>query len=339
MKPTIRWLMVVAIVLASGVLQAQSSDRILIQGKARIYGQNLAAAKQAAIENALISAMEKKSYELTNQQILVNNAELLRLKLSENSSIFVKDYSLTDEKQINPFYLVQVNVQLKTSLLMQRLSQWGFSGKRTRNTNFFVVDFSSSEAIQKSSYNSMKENLAHALRGLGVGATSSGNVSSSMILISARLLQEQEKSVQVSVSFADAQRKLLDQFSAFYKKPDKPELLYGLIASDILEKSDSLANQNAGQGSQYDLAITGLPNASAYQNFRQYLFSKSNLFSSVEEKQLAYQKIVLGVSFHGNSQGLSDILSGIELGAFRTRVKSIEGQTITIELVQSASIR
>ncbi|MCB0326465.1 MAG: hypothetical protein KDD52_02495 [Bdellovibrionales bacterium] len=327
-----RFVVAIFLLLCSFPVFAQGqSDRMIMQGQSKVDPRNIALAKRLAIKDALSSALEKESYAMADQNILLRNAKLLREKLDESGQSFIKDYSLKREENDGSYYKVEISALVKKGLLQQKLQEWGFLGSSSSRSSFVIEDFSNQAT--RSSMSNLDQNLAFAIRKMGVSATVSQTAGLGQTLkLSGKLIQEKEKSLLVSFVIKDDSSKILDQFSQEFSKREDSSITYGLMAIEILSRSQSIMREKVGGGNQFELVLEKLPDYAAYQNFRQFLFSKSNLFTAIEEFYYAHQKIILSVSYHGNPASLRNVLSGVSLGQATTQVTSVDNQKIVIQV-------
>jgi hypothetical protein len=125
----------------SGHAQASPETRTTLAiGTARVYKDNVAGARDQAIRNGLISAVDRIVMDMLPVESLVENFQTANEILQGNTRAFIQGYQVLAEQRVDKTYRVLVQATLATTALGERFSNAGIVlGKKTLPTVLFFI--------------------------------------------------------------------------------------------------------------------------------------------------------------------------------------------------------
>ena len=138
------FILVVAVNL-SGIVNAEengSKKIIEVIGMAAIQSGDVAKARDRAIKNSLVSAVEFAVADLLPLESIIRNFETLNKILYDNSSKFVAYYKVLTELKSEKIYRVLVKATVSNSVIEQQLMSAGIkvNKKNMPNILFFIAE-------------------------------------------------------------------------------------------------------------------------------------------------------------------------------------------------------
>ena len=129
----------------SGIVNAEedASKKIIeVIGTSTISGNDIAKARDQAIKNSLVSAVELAVADLLPIESMIQNFETLNKILYDNSSEFVEYYKVLTELESGKTYRVLVQATVSTSVIEQQLMSAGIKvcKKNMPNILFFIAE-------------------------------------------------------------------------------------------------------------------------------------------------------------------------------------------------------
>jgi len=129
----------------SGIVNAEedASEKIIeVIGTGAIQGGDVAKARELAIKNSLVSAVELAVADLLPLESMIQNFETLNEILYDNSSEFVEYYKVLTELESGRTYRVLVQATVSTSVIEQQLMSAGIKvcKKNMPNILFFIAE-------------------------------------------------------------------------------------------------------------------------------------------------------------------------------------------------------
>ena len=122
---------------------------ILVIGTGRIYADNVAAARNRAISNSLVSAIEDVVKDFLPLESLVQNFQVINNILYSNTEGFVQGYKVLTEALSGNIYRVMVQVTVPIEKVQQQLSIAGIMiGKKSMpRVLFFIAEQSTEDSV------------------------------------------------------------------------------------------------------------------------------------------------------------------------------------------------
>ena len=109
-------------------------------GSAAIYKDNVSAAREQAISNSLVSAVDMVVLEMVPMESLIENFQATNQILSENTSVFIQGYKVLAEIEYKKTYRVVVKATVSVADLEEQLFNVGVAmGKKTLPTILFLI--------------------------------------------------------------------------------------------------------------------------------------------------------------------------------------------------------
>ncbi|MCG6971815.1 MAG: hypothetical protein LJE66_01595 [Desulfobacterales bacterium] len=102
-----------------------STKSVMVIGTGRIYKEDSASARKHAIENSLVSAVERVAVGLISPESYNRTFQKLNEALDNQTSKFVQDYKVLAEAKINDVYKVMVQANISVADLTKFLSTAG----------------------------------------------------------------------------------------------------------------------------------------------------------------------------------------------------------------------
>ncbi len=124
---------VALLVPASGVSAAREDATCITTGQYKIDGQNIAGAKQAAINEALEQAVQSTFATLVSPQELGDNLDYFYDQVLVNAMDFVATYRVINGIEHNGLYLVGVESKISLNLMEKRLRDSGVFNQAQNN--------------------------------------------------------------------------------------------------------------------------------------------------------------------------------------------------------------
>ncbi|MBU2522180.1 MAG: hypothetical protein KKD50_08120 [Proteobacteria bacterium] len=123
--------------------EEDASKKIIeVIGTSTISGNDIAKARDQAIKNSLVSAVELAVADLLPIESMIQNFETLNKILYDNSSEFVEYYKVLTELESGKTYRVLVQATVSTSVIEQQLMSAGIKvcKKNMPNILFFIAE-------------------------------------------------------------------------------------------------------------------------------------------------------------------------------------------------------
>jgi len=138
----------------SGSVQAEEQlhathSVVLVIGTGRIYADDVAAAKNLAISNSLVSAIENVVKDFLPFESLVQNFQLINKILYSNTEEFIQGYKVLTEASTGNVYRVMVQATVSIDKVQQQLSIAGIMiGKKPMpRVLFFIAEQSTEDSL------------------------------------------------------------------------------------------------------------------------------------------------------------------------------------------------
>ncbi|OGQ83293.1 MAG: hypothetical protein A2289_08265 [Deltaproteobacteria bacterium RIFOXYA12_FULL_58_15] len=111
------------VVLGLWASPAAAGDTLKVEavGQAAIYGTDIAAARDKAIDDALRKAVEQAAGTVVSSETITENFELVSDKIYSKSKGYVRNYKVVSEKKADGIYEVKVNADIGTGALKSDL--------------------------------------------------------------------------------------------------------------------------------------------------------------------------------------------------------------------------
>lgn len=139
------------IILLSGTVRAEKqvyTHIVEVIGTGRIYKNNTAQAREHAITNSMVYAIEKVISELLPLDSMVQNFKILNNIFYENTGEYVQDYKVLAEAASDKLFRVMVQATVSTERIKERLLNAGITiGERTLPKILFFISEKSLEDI------------------------------------------------------------------------------------------------------------------------------------------------------------------------------------------------
>lgn len=139
------------IITLSGTVRAEKqvfTKVVKVIGTGRIYKNNTAEAREQAITNSLVSAVEKAIAELLPYETLVEKFPMLNNIFYENTREYIQDYKVLAEAASDKFFRVIVQSTVSTKRIKERLLNVGITmGEKTLPKILFFITEKSLEDI------------------------------------------------------------------------------------------------------------------------------------------------------------------------------------------------
>lgn len=132
----------ISILLCGSVQGQESGATKVVQafGSAAIYKDNVSAAREQAISNSLVSAVDKVVLEMVPLESLIENFQATNQILSDNTSVFIQGYKVLAEIKYKKTYRVVVKATVSIASLEEQLFSVGVAlGKKTLPTILFLI--------------------------------------------------------------------------------------------------------------------------------------------------------------------------------------------------------
>ncbi len=142
-------LILTALIISQGVLaqnETKKSDVILSFGQSEILRSNKAISRKEALKECLTDALRQFVAQNTSKRIFELNYGVLKNKIYDNYSIYLKNYRIKEEDSNEGFYKITAEVKLKTDLIAQKLKNLGLTVTSTKKPKllFLISDSVSS---------------------------------------------------------------------------------------------------------------------------------------------------------------------------------------------------
>ena len=142
------------IITLSGTVRAEKqvfTKVVEVIGTGRIYKNNTAEAREQAITNSLVSAVEKAIAELLPHVTLVEKFPMLNNIFYENTREYIQDYKVLAEAASDKFFRVIVQSTVSTERIKERLLNVGITmGEKTLpKILFFITEMSLGDILPK----------------------------------------------------------------------------------------------------------------------------------------------------------------------------------------------
>ncbi len=142
------------IITLSGTARAEKqvfTKVVEVIGTGRIYKNNTAEAREQAISNSLVSAVEKAIAELLPHEILVQKFYMLNNIFYENTREYIQDYKVLAEAASDKFFRVIVQATVPTERIKERLLNFGITmeEKTLPKILFFITEKSLENILPK----------------------------------------------------------------------------------------------------------------------------------------------------------------------------------------------
>ena len=126
------------VVSLSGITKA-ASKTVEVKGLAHIENNNLADAKERALNRGLRRAVEQVVGTYIDAETKVKNGQLITDEIIKDSRGYVKDYQILQEQTIDGNYQVQLRVEVGTEDLMNDLEALKMNIKRSGNPRVMIL--------------------------------------------------------------------------------------------------------------------------------------------------------------------------------------------------------
>ena len=126
------------VVSLSGITKA-ASKTVEVKGLAHIENNNLADAKERALNRGLRRAVEQVVGTYIDAETKVKNGQLITDEIIKDSRGYVKDYQILQEQTIDRNYQVQLRVEVGTEDLMNDLEALKMNIKRSGNPRVMIL--------------------------------------------------------------------------------------------------------------------------------------------------------------------------------------------------------
>ncbi|MDI6687471.1 MAG: hypothetical protein QME06_04530 [Desulfobacterales bacterium] len=140
------------VLILSGGIQAEerlnaTHGVVLVIGTGGIYADNVAAARNLAISNSLVSAIENVLKDFLPIESLVQNFQLINKILYSNTEEFIQGYKVLTEASTENVYRVMVQATVSIDKVQQQLSNAGIMiGKKSMpRVLFFIAERSTQD--------------------------------------------------------------------------------------------------------------------------------------------------------------------------------------------------
>ncbi|MFC1856695.1 hypothetical protein ACFL9U_01560 [Thermodesulfobacteriota bacterium] len=130
------------IFLSGGALAGETHhiQTVRVIGNAEVYQDNIATARDRAIFNCLVSAVQKMVDESLPIESIVQNFEALNKILYDHTDKFVQDYKVLTEMRSEKSYRVIVEASVSTQSIQEQLALAGIMvGKKAMPRIFFLI--------------------------------------------------------------------------------------------------------------------------------------------------------------------------------------------------------
>ncbi|NQT10002.1 MAG: hypothetical protein HQ573_02385, partial [Desulfobacteraceae bacterium] len=147
-------LFVLFLLALSGSVQAEeqlNAKTVLVIGTGEIYSDNVAVARNRAISNSLVSAIENVAKDFLPLESLVQNFQVINEILYSNTEEFVQRYKVLTEALSGNNYRVMVQATVSIDKVQQQLSIAGIMiGKKSMpRVLFFIAEQSTEDSLPK----------------------------------------------------------------------------------------------------------------------------------------------------------------------------------------------
>ena len=137
------------VMMLPGGVQAEEqlhTKTILVIGTGRIYGDNVTVARNRAISNSLVSAIENVAKDFLPLESLIQNFQVINEILYSNTKEFVQGYKVLTEALSGNTYRVMVQATVSIDKVQQQLSIAGIMiGKKSMPRLLFFIAEQSTE--------------------------------------------------------------------------------------------------------------------------------------------------------------------------------------------------
>ncbi|MBU4463106.1 MAG: hypothetical protein KKB05_04085, partial [Proteobacteria bacterium] len=139
------------LLMLSGSVQAgeqlhATHSVVLVIGTGKIYSDNVVAARNQAISNSLVSAIENVAKDFLPFESLVQNFKVINEILYSNTEEFVQGYKVLTEALAGDVYRVMVQATVSIDKVQQKLSIAGIMiGKKSMPRVLFFISEQSTE--------------------------------------------------------------------------------------------------------------------------------------------------------------------------------------------------
>lgn len=134
---------VLLLLLTAELTHAQVSPAaktIQVFGSAKVHKDQVAAAREEAIGNALTAAVDRAVVEMLPIESLIRNFQTVNDALQENTGTFVQGYQVLAEQRVRNTYRVVVQATLATAALEEQFSNAGIvTGKKAVPRILFLI--------------------------------------------------------------------------------------------------------------------------------------------------------------------------------------------------------
>ena len=137
------------VMMLPGGVQAEEqlhTKTVLVIGTGRIYSDNVAVARNRAISNSLVSAIENVAKDFLPLESLIQNFQVINEILYSNAKEFVQGYKVLTEALSGNIYRVMVQATVSIDKVQQQLSIAGIMiGKKSMPRVLFFIAEQSTE--------------------------------------------------------------------------------------------------------------------------------------------------------------------------------------------------
>ena len=147
-------ILITSAIILPGTVQAEEqviNKNVEVVGTGIIYENNTAIARERAITNSLVSAIEKVMGELLPFKSLVKNFNIINNVFYENTGEYVQGYKVLAEVASDKLFSVMVQATVSTERIKERLLNIGIAvgGKTLPKILFFIAEKSFEDILPK----------------------------------------------------------------------------------------------------------------------------------------------------------------------------------------------
>ena len=123
-------------------VRAQSpmpTKNVVVVGTGKIYKEDSASARKEAIENSLVSAVERVALELIPPESYNRTFQMLNEALYGQTGTFIQDYKVLAEAKIKDVYKVVVEANISVADLTKHLADAGIMAEKTSLPKILIL--------------------------------------------------------------------------------------------------------------------------------------------------------------------------------------------------------
>jgi hypothetical protein len=125
-----------------GMAQEPLTKKVKVVGTGMVRGENAAAARDQAITNSLISAVNRVVFDILSDEALENNFKIIDKVLFNNTGNFIREYQVLNESEGDRSYRVLVSATVLVEKVREQLISKGIllSESNLPGVIFFVAE-------------------------------------------------------------------------------------------------------------------------------------------------------------------------------------------------------